>query len=60
MRITEQKLRSIIRQELGESRRITEELSDDEEKQIRRLIRKELSEVFYDLFKRRGFWVDRV
>lgn len=60
MRITEQKLRSIIRQELGESRRITEELSDDEEKQVRRLIRKELSEVFYDLFKRRGFWVDRV
>ena len=60
MRLSEDTLRKIVREEMRGDRIVTEELSSDEEKRVRELVRRELSDVFYDLFKRRGFWVDRV
>lgn len=60
MRLSEDTLRRIVREEMRGDRIVTEELSSDEEKRVRELVRRELSDVFYDLFKRRGFWVDRV
>lgn len=60
MRVSEDTLRKIVREEMQGDRIVTEELSSDEEKRVRELVRRELSDVFYDLFKRRGFWVDRV
>jgi len=60
MRLSEDALRRIVREEMRGDRIVTEELSSDEEKRVRELVRRELSDVFYDLFKRRGFWVDRV
>jgi len=60
MCLSEDTLRRIVREEMRGDRIVTEELSSDEEKRVRELVRRELSDVFYDLFKRRGFWVDRV
>lgn len=48
-------MREVVRQEL-----LQEDLSSDEVREVRELIRQELSSIFYDLYKRRGFWVDRV
>jgi hypothetical protein len=51
------KLRRIIQDEVRRTL-IKEEFSKDEEEEIRRIIRSEISEVFYDLFRRRSFWID--
>jgi hypothetical protein len=50
-------LRRIIQEEVRRTL-IKEEFSKDEEEEIRRIIRSEISEVFYDLFRRRSFWID--
>jgi len=50
-------LRRIIREEVCRTL-IEEEFSKDEEEEIRQIIRSEISEVFYDLFRRRSFWID--
>jgi hypothetical protein len=59
--VSEDTLRKVVREEIrGKKRIVAEELSSDELQRVREIVRRELSEVFYDLFKRRGFWVDRV
>lgn len=60
MTVSEKTLREVVRAEMRGRQVLSEELTSDEERQVRELVRRELSEVFYDLFKRRGFWVDRV
>lgn len=36
---------------------LNEELSNSDLNEIRRLIRAEIAEIFFDLFKKRGVWV---
>jgi len=37
-------------------RRINEELSDDDVKRVREIIRMELAQIFFDLYRKKSVW----
>ena len=56
--MTKRELLNIIDEEIQNVKldRITEEITNEDEKKIRELIRTEVSAIFFDLFKRRKTW----
>jgi hypothetical protein len=56
--MTKRELYDIIDEEIQNVKldRITEEITNDDEKVIRELIRQEVSAIFFDLFKKRKMW----
>ena len=56
--MTKKELYNIIDEEIQNVKldRITEEITNDDEKVIRELIRQEVSAIFFDLFKKRKMW----
>lgn len=56
--VTENKLRICIRELLlKHSNKLNEALTDDDYNEIVKIIRLELSAIFYDLYRKRGLWV---
>jgi len=56
--MTKRELYDIINEEIQNVKldRITEEITNEDEKLIRELIRQEVSAIFFDLFKKRKMW----
>ena len=56
--MTKRELLNIIDEEIQNVKldRINEEITNDEEKKIREIIRQEVSAIFFDLFKKRKMW----
>ena len=56
--MTKRELYDIIDEEIQNVKldKITEEITNDDEKVIRELIRQEVSAIFFDLFKKRKMW----
>lgn len=56
--MTKKELYNIIDEEIQNVKldRITEEITNEDEKLIRELIRQEVSAIFFDLFKKRKMW----
>jgi len=56
--MTKRELYDIINEEIQNVKldRISEEITNDDEKLIRDLIRQEVSAIFFDLFKKRKMW----
>ena len=56
--MTKKELYNIIDEEIQNVKldRITEEITNEDEKKIRELIRQEVSAIFFDLFKKRKMW----
>ena len=56
--MTKRELYDIIDEEIQNVKldRINEEITNDDEKVIRELIRQEVSAIFFDLFKKRKMW----
>jgi len=56
--MTKRELYDIIDEEIQNVKldRITEEITNEDEKLIRELIRQEVSAIFFDLFKKRKMW----
>ena len=56
--MTKRELLNIIDEEIQNVKldRITEEITNEDEKLIRELIRQEVSAIFFDLFKKRKMW----
>ena len=52
------KLKQIVKEEIHNEKLgiFKEEISTDEELQIRRIIRQEVSAIFFELFKKRRSW----
>jgi hypothetical protein len=53
-KLTRQKLDDIIKEEIKSE--LNEEFTDEEYREITDIIRLELAQVFYDLYKKRRFW----
>jgi len=51
-------VRNIIKEEVEKQLLIQEVFSAEERRELKTIIRDELSDVFYDLFRKRTFWVD--
>lgn len=63
MKIRERTLRRAVRDELrdaGGARRrlLSEQFSPEERDALSSIIRSEIADLFYDLFRKRSFWVD--
>ena len=56
--MTKRELLNIIDEEIQNVKldRISEEITNEDEKLIRELIRQEVSAIFFDLFKKRKMW----
>jgi len=56
--MTKERLVDIINEEIVNFKKgkINEEISDREEKSIRKIIRQEVSAIFFELFKKRKTW----
>jgi len=56
--MTKRELYDIINEEIVNFKKgkINEEITNDDEKLIRELIRQEVSAIFFDLFKKRKMW----
>jgi hypothetical protein len=56
--MTKQRLLEIIDEEIQHAKWgiINEEITSEDEKKIREIIRTELSAIFFDLFKKRKMW----
>jgi|TARA_B100000902_G_scaffold362677_1_gene381144 hypothetical protein len=56
--MTKRELYDIINEEIVNVKKgkINEEITNDDEKLIRELIRQEVSAIFFDLFKKRKMW----
>ena len=56
--MTKRELLNIIDEEIQNVKldRINEEITNDDEKKIREIIRQEVSAIFFDLFKKRKMW----
>ena len=56
--MTKRELYDIIDEEIQNVKldRISEEITNEDEKLIRELIRQEVSAIFFDLFKKRKMW----
>ena len=56
--MTKKELYNIIDEEIQNVKldRISEEITNEDEKLIRELIRQEVSAIFFDLFKKRKMW----
>ena len=56
--MTKRELYNIIDEEIQNVKldRINEEITNEDEKKIRELIRTEVSAIFFDLFKKRKIW----
>ena len=56
--MTKKELYNIIDDEIQNVKldRISEEITNEDEKLIRELIRQEVSAIFFDLFKKRKMW----
>mgnify|MGYP005692220101 CR=1 FL=1 len=56
--MTKRELYNIINEEIQNVKldRISEEITNEDEKLIRELIRQEVSAIFFDLFKKRKMW----
>jgi hypothetical protein len=56
--MTKRELYDIINEEIVNVKKgkINEEITNDDEKLIRELIRQEVSAIFFDLFKKRRMW----
>ena len=56
--MTKKELLNIIDEEIQNVKldRISEEITNEDEKLIRELIRQEVSAIFFDLFKKRKMW----
>lgn len=56
--MTKRELYDIINEEIQNVKldRISEEITNEDEKLIRELIRQEVSAIFFDLFKKRKMW----
>ena len=56
--MTKKELYDIIHEEIQNVKldRISEEITNEDEKLIRDLIRQEVSAIFFDLFKKRKMW----
>jgi hypothetical protein len=60
MRLTEKALRRRVRRELRlalKPEQITEEFDPQERDELSKIIRSEVADLFYDLFRKRSFWV---
>jgi len=55
--ITEQIFKKQLNDYINDENHLNEELSNDDIREIRKMIRMEIAEVFFDLFKKRGTWV---
>ena len=57
-KMTKKELYNIIDDEIQNVKldRISEEITNEDEKLIRELIRQEVSAIFFDLFKKRKMW----
>ena len=56
--MTKRELLNIIDEEIQNVKldRINEEITNEDEKKIREIIRQEVSAIFFDLFKKRKTW----
>ena len=56
--MTKRELLNIIDEEIQNVKldRINEEITNEDEKKIRDIIRQEVSAIFFDLFKKRKMW----
>lgn len=56
--MTKQRLLEIIDEEIQHAKWgiINEEITSEDEKKIRKIIRREVSAIFFDLFKKRKTW----
>lgn len=56
--MTKRELLNIIDEEIQNVKlgKLNEEITNDDEKVIRELIRQEVSAIFFDLFKKRKMW----
>lgn len=56
--MTKRELLNIIDEEISHAKWgfVNEEITNEDEKKIRELIRQEVSAIFFDLFKRRKTW----
>lgn len=56
--MTKRELYNIIDEEIQNVKldKINEEITESDEKEIRNLIRQEVSAIFFDLFKKRRMW----
>ena len=56
--MTKRELYDIIDEEIQNVKldRINEEITNEDEKKIREMIRQEVSAIFFDLFKKRKMW----
>ena len=56
--MTKRELLNIIDEEIQNVKldRINEEMTNEDEKKIREIIRQEVSAIFFDLFKKRKMW----
>ena len=56
--MTKQRLLEIIDEEIQHAKWgiINEEITNEDEKKIREIIRREVSAIFFDLFKKRKTW----
>ena len=56
--MTKRELLNIIDEEIQNVKlgKLNEEITNDDEKKIREIIRQEVSAIFFDLFKKRKMW----
>lgn len=56
--LMETKIRNLVKEEVEHQLLLRESFSPKENKEIRQIIRDEISDLFYDLFRKRSFWVN--
>ena len=57
MKLTNEHIKQMIRNEINGKETVNEEVSDSDMSKLRDMIRKEIALVFFELFKKRSVWM---